>query len=87
MAFTAIFLIALVAYSSIFFLDEPAKHGFKERHSVAVVGERASESSAGCRYRSSFIGGASTTLSDSLSTERCAPSDRCSKADSSTFRN
>jgi hypothetical protein len=37
-AFTAIFLAVLVAYSSIFFLDEPAKHGFKGKNSVAVVG-------------------------------------------------
>ncbi len=38
MAFTTVFLAALVGYSSIFFLEEPAKHGFKGEHSVAVVG-------------------------------------------------
>lgn len=38
MVFAAIFLAALVGYSSIFFLEEPAKHGFKGEHSVAIVG-------------------------------------------------
>lgn len=38
MAFTACFLVALIASSSIFFLDDPAKQGFKGEHSVAVVG-------------------------------------------------
>ena len=38
MAFAAIFLAVLVGYSSIFFLEEPAKHGFKGEHSVAIVG-------------------------------------------------
>ena len=37
MAFTTVFLAALVGYSSIFFLEEPAKHGFKGEHFVAVV--------------------------------------------------
>jgi len=38
MAFTACYLAAVVAISSVFFLEEPAKHGFKGEHSVAVVG-------------------------------------------------
>jgi hypothetical protein len=38
MAFTAIFLVALFGYSSVFFLEEPAKHGFRGEHSVAIVG-------------------------------------------------
>jgi hypothetical protein len=37
-AFAAIFLAVLIAYSSIFFLKEPARHGFKGEHSVAIVG-------------------------------------------------
>jgi hypothetical protein len=37
-ALTAFFLCATVAYSTIFFLEDPAKHGFKGEHSVAVVG-------------------------------------------------
>ena len=32
------FLAVMVGYASIFFLEEPAKHGFKGEHSVAVVG-------------------------------------------------
>src|SRR4051794_9884572 len=35
--FTAIFLAAALAYASAMFLDEPAKHGFKGEHSVAIV--------------------------------------------------
>jgi len=38
MAFVAIFLAILFGYSSIFFLEEPAKHGFRGEHSVAIVG-------------------------------------------------
>ena len=38
MAFAAIFLAALVGYASIFFLEDPTKHGFKREHSVAIVG-------------------------------------------------
>lgn len=38
MLLTALFLVALAGYSSVFFLDDPAKHGFKGKHSVAVVG-------------------------------------------------
>ncbi len=37
-AFTALFLAAFALYSSIFFLEEPAKHGFKGEPSAAVVG-------------------------------------------------
>lgn len=37
MAFAVLFLVVLVGYSSIFFLKEPAKHGFKGEHSVALV--------------------------------------------------
>ena len=43
MAFAAVFLTALVGYLSIFFLDEPAGHGFKGEHSVARS-ERSSDS-------------------------------------------
>jgi hypothetical protein len=38
MAFTAVFLAAILGYTSIFFIKEPAKHGFKGPHSVAFVG-------------------------------------------------
>lgn len=38
MVCAAIFLAALAGYSSIFFLEEPSKHGFKGEHSVAIVG-------------------------------------------------
>lgn len=37
-AFTALFLAAVVGVSSVFYLEEPAKHGFKGEHSVVVVG-------------------------------------------------
>jgi hypothetical protein len=38
MAFAAIFLCIMAGYSSIFFLEDPAKHGFEGEHAVAVVG-------------------------------------------------
>lgn len=38
MACTACFLAAVLGYSTIFFLEEPAKHGFKGEDSVAFVG-------------------------------------------------
>ncbi len=38
MAFAAFFLAVLAGYSSIFFLEEPAKHGFEGENGVAVVG-------------------------------------------------
>lgn len=38
MVFAAIFVAAVVGYSSIFFLEEPAEHGFEGKHSVAIVG-------------------------------------------------
>jgi hypothetical protein len=38
MAFAAIFLAALIWNSRVFFLEEPAKHGFKREHSVAILG-------------------------------------------------
>jgi hypothetical protein len=38
MTLTACFLVFLAACSSVFFLEEPAKHGFKGEHSVVVVG-------------------------------------------------
>jgi hypothetical protein len=38
MAFVAIFLAIMAALSSVFFLKDPAKHGFHGEHSVAVFG-------------------------------------------------
>ncbi len=38
MAFTAFFLAAVAGYISIFYLKEPAKHGFEDPNSVAFVG-------------------------------------------------
>lgn len=38
MAFTAIFLAAAFVYLSIFFLEEPARHGFQRENSVVIVG-------------------------------------------------
>jgi hypothetical protein len=38
MAFSAIFLAVVVAYGSVFFLKEPAKHGFNGKYSVAIAG-------------------------------------------------
>lgn len=38
MVSTALFLAALVGCLSIFFLDEPGRHGFEGEHSVAIVG-------------------------------------------------
>ena len=38
MTFAALFFAAMVGYGSIFFLEEPAKHGFKGEHSVVIVG-------------------------------------------------
>jgi hypothetical protein len=37
MVFAAIFVAALVGYSSLFFLEEPARHGFKGEHSLVIV--------------------------------------------------
>jgi hypothetical protein len=37
-AFVAFFLAVLIAYSSVFFLEDPAKHGFKGEHSATVIG-------------------------------------------------
>ncbi len=37
MAFTAFFLAAVAAYSSLLFLNDPAKHGFKGEHSIAIM--------------------------------------------------
>lgn len=38
MAFTAFFLAAMLGYISIFYIKEPAKHGFKGPQSIAFVG-------------------------------------------------
>jgi hypothetical protein len=38
MVLSAIFLTVCLGYSSIFFLKDPARHGFRGEHSVAIVG-------------------------------------------------